>query len=225
MTFKPRALCVSLALGLTALAASSAASATTSSSPTSFTYEFKTYFDESTWWSVTDTNTFSASVATLTIADISGGVQITLKANVNSIPTKTSAGTFIEDLWLDGPKGTLTLTSTNTSLNPGGYSLLPTYPELGFGYHWDIDFKSGTFAEGETATLTLLGSGINARALAGAGLPMISLGNVSSPWGASLSGTTHFLADCPAPIPEPSTYAMAALGLAGLGVWSRRTKA
>ena len=81
------------------------------------------------------------------------------------------------------------------------------------------------FAEGETATLTLLGSGINARALASAGLPMISLGNVGSPWGASLSGTTHFLADCAQPIPEPSTYAMAALGLVGLGVWSRRKKA
>jgi lysozyme family protein len=54
---------------------------------------------------------------------------------------------------------------------------------------------------------------------------MISLGNVGSPWGASLSGTTHFLADCAQPIPEPSTYAMAALGLVGLGVWSRRKKA
>jgi hypothetical protein len=225
MTFKPHVRALGLALGLTASAFTSSAYATTSTSPTSFTYEFKTYFDESTWLSLTDTNTFSASVATLTIADITGGVQITLKANSTSFPAKTTAGTFIEDLWLDGPNGTLKLTSTNTSLNAGGYSILPAIPELGYSYNWDIDFKSATFAEGETATLTLLGSGINARALASAGLPMISLGNVGSPWGASLSGTTHFLADCAQPIPEPSTYAMAALGLAGLGVWSRRKKA
>ncbi len=227
MPIKPHAFAASLVLGLTTAVLPVAVQATTASpTPASFTYEFKTFFDESTLLNVLDTRTLASPVASLTIADITGGVQLTLKANVTNFPAKSTAGTFIEDLWLDGPNGTHKLTSTNTSLNLGsGYNgLFPSVPELGYSYKWDFDFKSSTFAEGETATLTILGSGVNARAFFNAGLPMISLGNVDSHW-ASLSGTTHFLADCPPAIPEPSTYAMAALGLAGLGIWSRRKKA
>lgn len=197
----------------------------TTTTPASYQYEFKTYFDESTLLNLFDTATFSVPVATLTVTDITGGVQLTLKANSTAFPAKSSAGNFIEELWLDGGNGTLKLTSTNTSLATGsGYSILPSVPKLGYSYNWDIDFKASTFAEGETTTMTILGTGINARTLVAGALPMITLGNVGSPL-ANLSGMTYFVASHPTAVPEASSVAMAALGLAGLGVWSRRKKA
>jgi MYXO-CTERM domain-containing protein len=212
---------LSLAIG----AVVSAQAGSTPSVPASYTYEFKTYYDESTALNLFDTKSFAASVATLTVTDIAGGVQLTLKANTTAFPAKTSAGNFIEELWFDSGSGKLNLTSSNTSLtSSSGYNWLGTTPKIGHSFDWDLDFKSATFAEGETATLTLLGSGINARALVKGDLPMLLLGNVGHPFG-TLSGNAYFVASHPTAVPEASTYAMAALGLAGLGVWSRRKKA
>jgi hypothetical protein len=217
-----------IGLGLVIGAAGSAKAGSTPSAPAapaSYKYEFKTYYDESTALNLFDTKSFSASVATLTVTDIAGGVQLTLKANNTAFPAKSASGTFIEELWLDAGSGKVNLTSSNTSLtSSSGYNWLGTTPKIGHTFDWDLDFKSATFAEGETATLTLLGSGINARALAKGDLPMLLLGNVGHPLG-TLAGHAYFVASHPTAVPEASTYAMVALGLAGLGIWSRRKKA
>lgn len=210
-----------LLLGL----APAAHATTVATPPASYQYDFKTYFDESTILNPFDTASYTVPVATLTVTDIAGGVQLSLKANSTAFPAKTSAGNYIEELWLDGGNGTLKLTSTNTSLVSGsGYKILPVIPKLGYSYNWDIDFKAATFAEGETTTMTILGTGINARSFVNGGLPMITLGNVGSPL-ANLSGMTYFVASHPTCVPEAGSVAMASLGLAGLGFWSRRKKA
>lgn len=214
-------------LGLAVVAALSAHAGSTQPAPqppASFKYEFNTYYDESTALNLFDTKTFAASVATLTVTDISGGVQLTLKANTTAFPAKTSAGTFIEELWIDSGAGKVNLTSSNTSLNSSsGYNWLGTTPKIGHTFDWDIDFKSATFAEGEVATLTLLGSGINARALVRGDSPLLMLGNVGHPLG-TLAGHTYFVASHPTAVPEPAAYGMLALGLAGVALWSRRKK-
>lgn len=193
--------------------------------PVSYQYEFKTYFDESTILNPFDKANYSVPVATLTVMDIAGGVQLSLKANSTAFPAKTSVGNFIEELWFDGGSATLKLTSNNTSLVSGsGYRVFPTSPKLGYSYNWDVDFKSATFAEGETTTMTLMGAGMNVRSLVGNTLPMIALGNVGSPLG-NLSSMTYFVASHPTCVPEAGSVAMASLGLVGLGFWSRRKKA
>ncbi|KGM40125.1 hypothetical protein JY96_09025 [Aquabacterium sp. NJ1] len=215
-----------VAAGIAALSLASSASWAAS-----YSYDFKTFFDTSTALDLLDTKTLSYSVASLTIADITGGVQVTLTQPTNAFPSKTG-GTFVEALWLAGPNGTLKLTSSNTSLAFGsGYNwLLPQIKDAGYTYPWNIDFASKTFAEGETTTLTITGSGVTAAAFSKAGtVPMIDLGNVASPYTGllGLNTSVHFigaLASTPA-IPEPATYALMGLGLVGVAAVARRRAA
>jgi hypothetical protein len=213
-----------VAVGIAGLSLASSASWAAS-----YTYDFKTFFDTSTALDLLDTKTLSYSVATLDITDITGGVQLTLKQLTNAFPAKTSAGTFIEALWLAGPNGTLKSTSGTALAAGSGYSwLLPQIKDAGYTYQWNIDFASSKFAENTTSTLTITGSGVTAAAFAKAGtVPMIDLGNVGSPYTGllGLNTSVHFIGKLQPAIPEPGTYALMGLGLVGLVLARRRQAA
>lgn len=222
----------------TALAAGFAALSLASSASwaASYTYDFRTFFDTSTTKDLLDTKTLDYSVGSLTINDINGGVELTLTQTANAFPA-ASGGTFIENLWLAGPKGTLKLTSTGQTLAFGsGYSsLFPITKDAGYSYRWNVDFSSKTFAEGETAKMTIMGTGVNAAAFAKAGsVPMIDLGNIAAPYaikggflGIGAVNDVHFIGKLPSTpaIPEPSTYALLGLGLIGMAFVARRRDA
>lgn len=213
-----------VAAGIAALSLASSASWAAS-----YTYDFKTFFDTSTTLDLLDTKTLSYSVATLNITDITGGVQLSLSQLANAFPAKTSAGTFIEALWLSGPNGTLASTSGTALASGSGYSwLLPLIKDAGYTYQWNIDFASSKFAEGTTSTLTIKGTGVTAAAFAKAGtVPMLDLGNVGSPYNGllGLTPSVHFIGKLQASVPEPSTYALMGLGLVGIAAVARRRAA
>ncbi len=218
----------SLRSAVWALGASSLLMASSIASAAAYDYTFQSFYDTSTSLDWDDRTQFSAPVATLKIEDISGGVKLTLAHLANAFPAK-SGGSYIEALWLDGPHGTLKLTSTNTALTSStGYSaLFPEIKEDGLSYAWDIDFKAKTFAEGETATLTIKGRGVSAQSFVEAcDPPMVDLGNVAAPytgfWGINTS--VHFVGTLMHPVPEPTGVALAVLGVAGLWGMSRRRK-
>lgn len=205
-----------LAAGLAALSLAS-----TASFAASVSYDFKTFYDTSTSDSL-DTKTLGYSVAKLTMTDIAGGVELVLTQNSHLFPSK-SGGNFIDALWLSGPVGSLKLNSKDQYLSLfGGYNK-SGFKSEGYTFNWNIDFGGNSFSEGESAKLTILGTGVSVGKFGST--VMLDLDNAGKPYATGflgLSDNVHFLGTASQPIPEPGTYAMLGLGLAGLGFIARR---
>ncbi len=199
--------------------------ASTASMAATSTYTFSSFFDTSTSLNPFDIKTLDYSVATLSITDIAGGVQLSLTQSANAFPAKSTAGTFIDALYISGPGGTLKSTSGPALASGAGYSILNSlnFREIGYSYPWNISFASSSFKEGTTETMTILGSGVNAAAFSKAGsTPMLNLINVGSPYNGLFTSNVHFLGTLVTAVPEAGTYLMMGLGLVGLAVVRRR---
>jgi hypothetical protein len=209
-----------MAAGLVALSMASTASWAASGTAT---YEFKTFFDTSTPDAL-DTKTLNYSVATLKMTDLAGGNGIELTLTQNNHAFASKGGNFIDALYLAGPVGSFKLNSKDQMLSPfGGYSS-HGFKVDNYTYQWDIDFFVGSFSEGETAKLTILGNGLNVAKFGAT--PMLNLDNAGKPYATGflgLSDNVHFVGTlATAPVPEASSYAMLGLGLIGLGFFARR---
>lgn len=197
----------------------------------SYTIDFKTLFNTATAGDLYDTKTLPFSIAKLTISDLAdgSGVQLTLKQNSHVFDSLNGAGNYIDALWIKGPGGALSSVSGAALESGAGYSAASLIKDVGYGYNWNIDFAGSSFAEGQTAVLTLTGSGLTATTFANfakATPIMLSLGNVGGNYGvAELGNTVHFVGNLPVavtPVPEPGTYALMGVGLVGIAALRRR---
>lgn len=189
-------------------------------------YEFKTFYNTATL-NPFDKTTLGYSVGSLSIEDISGGVQLKLTLNDTLFPNASGKALYADELWLGaGTKGTIagvsggSIDTRKTAFYSKGF-----YQE-GTKFNYDIDFKDGTTGEGVTTTFTIKGAGISTSTFGSASQPiMLELANVGKPYTGllGLNSVVHFIGT-PA-IPEPSTYALMGLGLAGIALAARKRKA
>lgn len=219
---------IAVATGLAAMALATSANAAVAQAP-SYTYDFKTFYDTSTAFNPFDTKTLSYSVASMTIKDIAGGVEISLKQNSTLFPAKTTAGTYLDGLWLNGDWGTVAAKS-GTAASGGASTGLFGLPSLifrdgGYVYNGSIGFAGNGITEGGTSVFTIKASGVSAYDFAkSSNVPMIELTNVGGAYNTFLSGGKVSFVGSIAQIPEPSTYALMGLGLAGVAFVSRRAR-
>lgn len=209
--------------GLAVLAVANSASAAVAQAP-SYTYSFKTLYDTSTILNPFDTKTLAASVATLTITDIAGGVQVSLSELSNTV-SASSASTLLDSLWLNGKWGTV----AGGGVTGGSSGLFPIVRDGGYLYNGSINFAGTGLTEGgAAATFTIKGTGVTAYNFAkSSNVPMIELSGVTGTYNNFLSGgKVSFigsLSSVPS-IPEPGTYALMGLGLVGVAFVSRRAR-
>lgn len=215
---------VAVAAGLAAMAVASSANAAVANQ-NSYTWDFKTFYDTSTIANTFDTKTLNYSVASLTIANISGGVQVTLKQNSTLFPSSSSAGTLLDSLWLNGTWGTV----AGGGVTGGGTLFgLPIFQDGGYVYNGSVNLPGTGLTEGSSATFTIKGNGVTAYNFAkSSNVPFIELSRVGGDYnplgGLFNQGKVSFIGTLPA-IPEPSTYALMGLGLAGVALASRRAR-
>ena len=217
---------IAVATGLAAMAIASAANAAVVPA-SSYTYDFKTFYDTSTIANPFDTKTLNYSVASMTIKDITGGVQISLKQNSTLFPAKTSSGTFLDGLWLNGDWGKVAAVSGTAASGGATFLGLPTiFRDGGYIYNGSIGFAGNGITEGSTSVFTIKASGVSAYDFAkSSNVPMIELTNVGSPYTNFLSGgKVSFVGTIAPQIPEPGTYVLMGLGLAGVALVSRRAR-
>jgi hypothetical protein len=183
------------------------------------TYVFTQFFDNSTIFNPTDKKsldsfTNSQTIAKLVLSDISGGVQGTLSFYDTTFPgTKLS----VDELWLGSSvKGTV----AGGGVKSGSFYKNGFY-EDGTKFNYDIQFKTG-LTEGKSTTFTIKGAGLDTGDFNGKiGLEVTGAGKpYSGLFG--LDPNVHFIGT---PIPEPSTYALMGLGLAGVAFVARKRKA
>ena len=222
---------IAVTAGLIALAVASSANAAVANQA-SYTYDFKTFYDTSTVLNPFDTKTLGYSVASLTITDIKvgnvvTGVEISLKQNSTVFPAKTTAGTFLDGLWLNGDWGTVAAKSGTAASGGATFLSLPTiFKDGGYVYNGSIGFAGTGIAEGNTSVFTIKASGVTAYDFAkSSNVPMIELLNVGGDYNTFLSnGKVSFVGTIAPNIPEPGTYMLMGLGLVGVAVVSRRNR-
>lgn len=182
-----------------------------------YQYSFYTFFDPTTA-DAFDTRSVAEAAATLTLADVEGGVRFSLAQPVHDLVSASEAGTFVQSLWIKGPVATLTALEGVPLAASSGRLSAPVTLDGGLSYRWRFDFAPGSFGEGDSATWTLTGAGLTATSLSELmGWPMLTLTGVGAPFDVRPEGALNFVALSPVvAVPEPASWLTLAVGLLAL---------